>query len=535
MMDQLSAPPAAGPTRTSHSAGLLAVARRRGGWVLLGLIIGILAAGLYATSTAVTYSSEAKVTVRAVATDPFQAGVNTNASISMDTEKDIASSSAVAQAAAALMNSADTPAELLRHVTVVNPPNTQILSISFAASSKAVAVAGANSFANAYLSNRQATITGSAKNITRTISSQISALNTQRAKIAAQLITASGANKDTLGSQRSLIDTQLAALQARLDQLASLDTTPGTVTQLAASSGTPSSSNKQLLVLGALLGLIVGLVLARVREGSDRRVWAPEDAAAILHSPLLNDRALEPGGPGLATETSAAGSSEGSEVFRAAALLLDHQLVSVPTRVPGSAVLGVVSARPGEGRTQVTAQLSVAMSDIGRDTRAVSADLVRPALHTVFGTPMVPGLIEAVQSSDGQEVPAPEDINGLAEVRDNLHVLPSGDLAAGRQRLLSLLSRVTQPLLAGPTGSVTLVDTPALFEVSDTLNLLGGLDCVVVVVVVGRSRIEDVERLGAALASFHVPVIGVLALKASGSRWRSRSRRRARVEATVPA
>jgi capsular polysaccharide biosynthesis protein len=74
--------------------------------------------------------------------------------VNMDTEKQIAESTAVAEKAAEALGTNEAPEALLEDLSVSVPTNSLVLEITFADPDPARAQAGAQAFADAYLSTR---------------------------------------------------------------------------------------------------------------------------------------------------------------------------------------------------------------------------------------------------------------------------------------------------------------------------------------------------------------------------------------------
>ncbi len=60
-------------------------------------------------------------------------------------------------------------------------------------------------------------------------------------------------------------------------------------------------------------------------------------------------------------------------------------------------VIALISPGPGEGRTQLAAELAIAFAELGRSTLLVDADLRRPQLHLLFNANNGPGLAQALE------------------------------------------------------------------------------------------------------------------------------------------
>src|SRR6266536_2588780 len=122
-------------------------------WLVLGtaMVAGALAVYLSSQRTP-TYASETKVLVESVplsATDPTQALVP-----NMDTEAQLADSTATAELVVKSLGLRETPTELLDHLGVALTPSTNIMGCTHSNPSPSEAQRRARAFAAAYLSFR---------------------------------------------------------------------------------------------------------------------------------------------------------------------------------------------------------------------------------------------------------------------------------------------------------------------------------------------------------------------------------------------
>jgi Mrp family chromosome partitioning ATPase len=167
----------------------------------------------------------------------------------------------------------------------------------------------------------------------------------------------------------------------------------------------------------------------------------------------------------------------------------------------GRPVLAVVSARVGDGRTLVAAQLARACAASGERTLVIDADFRSPALHRAFGLRNRGGLADFLEGRDSQ----------LAHCAENLSVLVAGRSSADP---LELLSRPRmQDLLAAAAKRyrVVLVDTPAAACGPD-LQLSAAFAGGALVVVKQGSEAAALTRLGDLLASCNARVVGAVSL-----------------------
>jgi Mrp family chromosome partitioning ATPase len=170
--------------------------------------------------------------------------------------------------------------------------------------------------------------------------------------------------------------------------------------------------------------------------------------------------------------------------------------------------VGVTSANPGDGKTLVASNLAVSLALANRrDTVVVDLSIRNPRLHSVFGTPLGPGLIEAI---DGNS------IRVWKTMIDHLHVLPAGAVGRARAGLEQQFSAETSTLYDDDSPILGLdkvvafrdviyslresfefviVDMPVLQEPRVPVLLTHQVDGLIVVVDATRTKHRDVERM----------------------------------------
>ena len=141
-----------------EAADYVGVLRRRW-WIVLALTcVGIVGAFGYVTVAPKSYIATASVNVNPTAADQSNAvaGSRTSgATVNLDTEAQVVTSTAVATLAGKTLHSTLTPYKLAAQINVTVPPNSSILDIACKASTAVGAADCANDFAKAYLQNRQ--------------------------------------------------------------------------------------------------------------------------------------------------------------------------------------------------------------------------------------------------------------------------------------------------------------------------------------------------------------------------------------------
>jgi receptor protein-tyrosine kinase len=127
-------------------------------------------------------------------------------------------------------------------------------------------------------------------------------------------------------------------------------------------------------------------------------------------------------------------------------------------------VLALLSPCAGEGRTQLAAELAISLSQLGRRTLLVDADMRRPGQHHLFGAVAYEGLVQALQRSTSTQLLQVEGLPHLSLMTAGQAASnPLEMLSDGRfERLLNDWRRQYQFIV---------IDTPPVTEYSDALAI----------------------------------------------------------------
>ena len=169
-----------------------------------------------------------------------------------------------------------------------------------------------------------------------------------------------------------------------------------------------------------LLGLITGGLIAYIQDILDDRFNSPEELTTQLGVPVLSMvRNLEPlPGEGFAAiHTNAMPHAVETEAFRTLRTSL-----SVGGDVCDRILIS--SSEPGDGKTTISANLSVAFAQAGKRTLVIDADLRRPGFTTMAQLKGLPGVADVLTS----ELPPSETAPSIVQPTEveGLDVLPVG-------------------------------------------------------------------------------------------------------------
>jgi len=285
------------------------------------------------------------------------------------------------------------------------------------------------------------------------------------------------------------------------------------------------------ILVGAVLGLSLGLVLAFVRETLDTSIGTIEDVEAYLGVPVLGvvphidsretvQRILERR-PGLAQIDP--------EALLSHSLLITHFDPKSPVaeayrtlrtniqfaRMERSGkVLVVSSPTLQEGKTTTIVNLALTMAQSGQKTLLIGANMRRPSIHRFFGIEREPGLSNIlVGSAQWQDCirTVADILMGRFEMEDimaapgldNLHIIEAGPVPANPSELLSTPAMTGFLHAVRDVYDVVLVDTPPILPVTDSAIVASQADGVVLVYQAGK-----VGRLVLKRAKVHVENVG---------------------------
>ncbi|HEY0238636.1 MAG TPA: polysaccharide biosynthesis tyrosine autokinase, partial [Friedmanniella sp.] len=346
------------------------------------------------------------------------------------------------------------------------------------------------------------------------VSSSISA----SATLNTTLVTATvrnGSKDQSLAVARGLADT-FGPLVDELDNSGR----PSAVVGVQVVSGPTLASSpvspdlKKFFALGLLAGLVLGALLAVLRDLLDVSVRSSGAAAEVVGAPTL---AVVDEDPDVRAR---------AEAIRQ----LRTNLAFLRAAVPGTAgssgaeVVVVTSALGGEGKTTTALDLARAVAETGERVLLVEADLRRPRLGAALHLEPGPGLSEVLA---GQ-------VAAAAAIRpggvDGLDVLPAGTVPPNPAELLgSARMGDAVATLRGAYDRV-LLDAAPLLPVTDAAVCSTVADGVLLVVRWGRTRRAEVAEAVAMLEQVHATVLGSVL---NGRRLTRAERRRYSSEPTA--
>jgi capsular exopolysaccharide synthesis family protein len=149
----------------------------------------------------------------------------------------------------------------------------------------------------------------------------------------------------------------------------------------------------------------------------------------------------------------------------------------------------IVTTSPGmkEGKSTVSTNLAIALTELGRRVLLIDADLRRPRLHTILNVENEWGLSSILGSGHAIDDYLLDDLSRATKI-ENLRVLPSGPPASNvnallySRRLRALIERVKREF------DTVLIDSPPLIHFADARVLSKAADGVILVLRAGATN-----------------------------------------------
>ncbi|MFN2582904.1 MAG: polysaccharide biosynthesis tyrosine autokinase, partial [Candidatus Dormibacteria bacterium] len=266
--------------------------------------------------------------------------------------------------------------------------------------------------------------------------------------------------------------------------------------------GSLGTSKPVIFAVALFAGLLIGVLVAFLRDWLDTTVHNEQDVMAIVRSPVIGIipnlrqdavtakyRSLTKGDGFAAKSLSAAkpvregeNQTMAAEAYRALRTNLSYVSPAKPPRV-----IVVTSALSGDGKTTSASNLAVTLAQQNKRVLLIDAETRRGNMHSLFGIEATPGFFDLLY---GQATPG-ECIRRVAlEGTGHLDVLPSGGMPNANAADLLVASRLA-PFFERlrMQYDYVLIDTPPLNLFTDAALIGAHADATLLV-----ARADRTER-----------------------------------------
>lgn len=256
-------------------------------------------------------------------------------------------------------------------------------------------------------------------------------------------------------------------------------------------------------LLGGLAGLILALSFVMLREMVDDTIQSRAEVEKILGTKVIGYiLELKDDKDGQGIYVGRVPRSPVADAFRS--LRTNLEFLGKEKALKS---IVVTSAGPGDGKTTIACNLAASLAHSGKKVILVDADLRRPRIHAYIGIPNEAGLTDLITNIQ-PEVFVNDYIQKLEKI-PTLRILPSGKLPFDPTELLD--SQKMKALLSTLSDfyDYVVIDSPPMV-VADSHVLLGLADGVLLVVVPGQTRTENVRAIQEQIQRSGVRLLGVV-------------------------
>lgn len=281
--------------------------------------------------------------------------------------------------------------------------------------------------------------------------------------------------------------------------VAELETPPGkdeatskaTVVDPGTLPGSPISPNPtRNLGLGAVLGLLLGVGIAVLRDSFDSSIKSVRQLESLVPAPVIGTISYDPEAvntPLISALDAYAPRPEAFRVLRTNLQFIDPDLERK--------VFVVTSSLPGEGKTTTAVNLALALAEGGEKVALVEGDLRRPKISEYLRLESAVGLTTVLIG----KLPLKDAVQSTAN--EDLTVLTSGSTPPNPAELLKSSAMGVLIETLRETYDIVLIDAPPLLPVTDGALLAAQSDGALLVVRHGKTTTDQlsvaVERLEA--------------------------------------
>ena len=268
-------------------------------------------------------------------------------------------------------------------------------------------------------------------------------------------------------------------------------------------------------LIGAFVGLVLGLLVAFVIERLDTRLQGKDDTEIAFDLPVLAEvppltRAQRSDTEVLSYTHPMSRTAEAYRALRSSLVFLRQTALAPPapatdaerdgdaaadTATDSSFVILVSSAGPSEGKTTTVANLATVFAEADYSVLVINCDFRRPRLHRYLG------------GSDEARKVVQSDIPGVRMVNNVLSSANANpaEVTAAQRRVIEAARGIFD---------IILLDTAPLLSTNDASELVGVADVVVLVARSGRTTKPAAARATEILQRLEATVAGVALLGA---------------------
>jgi len=276
------------------------------------------------------------------------------------------------------------------------------------------------------------------------------------------------------------------------------------ILEVAKAAEKPSEPRRaHVMAMALVLGLVLGGAAALLREWLDQRLKSCEEIASILGTQVLG---VVPHIGGKERTPAACGqnvhrmpNSHAAEAYRTVRTAV---YFGVPD---GEAkTLCITSPTPGDGKSTLTSNLSIAMAQAGQRTLVIDADMRKPMQHNIFEIQTGRGLADVLAGAT-----KPEEVIHQTDV-EGLDVLPCGTIPPNPSEMLNSQAFVGMLQELSERYDRLVIDAPPVMPVTDARIVAAVSDACVLVLRSEKSTRKAAQQAAQGLMSVGSCILGAV-------------------------
>ena len=324
-----------------------------------------------------------------------------------------------------------------------------------------------------------------------------------------------------LERNRRIVEEMITLIEGQLKdaeiQAAVTDSTATVLDEAVTPAPQGGGSTTLIYAVGVFSGLLVGVIVAFMRDWLDTTVRTEQDLAAIVGVAVVGTI------PNLQQQASSVGyrlpvpkgadpsvpvasrdyQTPAAEAYRTLRTNLNYLTPPRPPRV-----IVITSALPGDGKTTTAVNLAVTLAHQGQRVILIDAETRRGTVHDLFGIPPAPGFFDLMygQASPGECIRRVEMEGG-----GTLDVLPLGSAPSVNPADLLVAGRL-QPLFERlrPQYDYIIIDTPPLNLFTDGALIGAHADALLLVARADKTDRDELRYAVQQLRNVQVTLAGTI-------------------------
>ncbi|HCY37828.1 MAG: hypothetical protein DKM50_08545 [Candidatus Margulisiibacteriota bacterium] len=169
----------------------------------------------------------------------------------------------------------------------------------------------------------------------------------------------------------------------------------------------------------------------------------------------------------------------------------------------------VTSALAGEGKTTLSSNLAISLTNMGKKVVMVDIDLRRSRLNKVFNMPGNKGVTDyLIGDVEIEDIVVIDPVSGVYIVTAGVIPPNPAELLAGK-KIQELITRLREKF------DIVMLDSPPITLVSETLDFARTVDGIIITVDMKNTSLRAIQGMQELLKDKHLPILGMVFNKLS--------------------